>query len=48
MATMFGAAPLGFVLARYGRGRIITSKKEEDLREIANDLVRSRKGKRQV
>ena len=43
LATMFGAAPLGIALSRYGRGRLMVRKQEEkDLSEIANDLVKSR------
>lgn len=42
LATMFGAAPLGVVLSRYGRGRLAISKREEDLSSVANDLVKTR------
>ena len=43
MATMFSAAPIGLALARYGRGRLVSHKKdEEDLMEIANSLVTKR------
>lgn len=43
LATMFGAAPLGFALSRYGRGRVI-GKVEEDLSEVAVGLVSKRSG----
>jgi len=45
LATMFSAAPLGLALARYGRGRVITSRKEENLAGIAKSLVESRQSK---
>ncbi|KKR63997.1 MAG: hypothetical protein UU05_C0057G0004 [Candidatus Curtissbacteria bacterium GW2011_GWA1_40_47] len=45
MTAMFGAAPLGLALSRYGRGRLMTTRKEEDLAEIANGLVNTRRGK---
>src|SRR3989344_134490 len=45
MTAMFGAAPLGLALSRYGRGRLMTTRKEEDLAEIANGLVNTRLGK---
>lgn len=44
MAAMFGAAPLGLVLSRYGRGRVIISKKDEEL--SANELVQTRVSKK--
>lgn len=44
LATMFGAAPLGVVMSRYGRGRLTIKKKDEDLNSIANDLVKTRNG----
>lgn len=46
LASMFSAAPLGIALSRYGRGRVISNKKEEELSEVANDLVKDRQGKR--
>jgi len=46
MASMAGTAPLGFLLARYGRGRI-TAKKEENLSEIALGLTKKRLDKGQ-
>lgn len=42
MFGMFGAAPLGVILSRYGRGKMLVSKKEEDLNSIASGLVKSR------
>ena len=42
---MFSAAPLGLVLSRYGRGRVATGRKEENLAGIAKGLVESRQGK---
>jgi hypothetical protein len=44
LATMFGAAPLGVVMSRYGRGRLTIKKEDEDLNSIANDLVKARNG----
>lgn len=41
--TMFSAAPLGVLLTRYGRGRMFTAKREEDLSEVASELVSERK-----
>ncbi|MBI3342198.1 hypothetical protein HY024_03685 [Candidatus Curtissbacteria bacterium] len=45
MFGMFGAAPVGVMLSRYGRGRVFVKKNEEDLNAIANGLVKSRTGK---
>ena len=45
LATMFSAAPIGLALSRYGRGRVVTGKKEENLAGIAKGLVESRHGK---
>lgn len=45
MASVAGAGPLGLLLARYGRGRIL-GKKEEDLTSIASDIVADRLGKK--
>ena len=44
MASMAGAGPLGLLLARYGRGRIVAAK-EENLAEEAFGLVQKRQGK---
>src|SRR3990167_4661709 len=44
MASMAGAGPLGLLLARYGRGRIVAAK-EENLAEEAFGLVQKREGK---
>ena len=44
MVTMFGAAPLGIILSRFGRG--LSSKKKEDLTSIANQLFISRQTRR--
>src|SRR3990170_9137119 len=41
MASVAGAGPLGLLLARYGRGRIV-AKKEEDLTSIASAIVAER------
>lgn len=45
MASVAGAGPLGLLLARYGRGRIVV-KKEEDLTSIASDIVADRLDKK--
>ena len=45
MASVAGAGPLGLLLARYGRGRIV-AKKEEDLTSIASDIVTDRLDKK--
>ena len=42
MAAMAGSAPIGLMLARYGRGRLIAGKREEDLSETASGLVTKR------
>ena len=44
MASMFGAAPFGVMLSRYGRGRLI-GRREEELGEIASELVSKRSNK---
>ena len=44
MASVAGAGPLGLLLARYGRGRIVT-KKEDNLAQEAFGLVQKRQGK---
>lgn len=46
LASMFSAAPFGVVLSRYGRGRLISGKREEDNSDIASELVKERSGKR--
>ena len=43
---MAGAGPLGLLLARYGRGRIV-GKKEKNLSEIALGFAKKRLGKAQ-
>lgn len=43
--TMGSLAPLGIALSRYGRGRVIKGKKEENLGELAQGLVDNRIGK---
>ena len=45
LATMFSAAPVGLALSRFGRGRVTTGKKEENLGGIAKGLVELRHGK---
>ena len=45
MVSMFSAAPIGFALARYGRGRINT-KREEELIVTANSIFSQRKNKK--
>ena len=47
MASMMGAAPVGFALSRFGRGRTLVGKREESLAEIAFGLVNRRLGKNQ-
>ena len=47
MASMMGAAPVGFALSRFGRGRTLVGKREEMLAEIAFGLVNRRLGKNQ-
>lgn len=44
-SLMAGAAPVGFALSRFGRGRIVSKKEEETLGEFANGIVSGR-GKR--
>lgn len=46
MTAMFGAAPIGLALARYGRGRMVIEKKEEELAQIAGNSFKLRQGKR--
>ena len=45
MASMAGAGPLGLLLARYGKGRIVGKKEEESLSEIGFNLTEKRRGK---
>ena len=45
VASMAGAGPLGLLLARYGKGRIIGKKEEESLSEIGFNLTEKRRGK---
>ena|SRR3990170_6577620 len=45
MASMAGTAPLGLLLARYGRGRIAGKKDEESLSGIGFNLTEKRKEK---
>ena len=45
MASMAGTAPLGLLLARYGRGRIAGKKDEESLSEIGFNLTEKRREK---
>ena len=45
LTSMFGAGPVGFALSRFGRGRTLKSKREENLAELAKNLVDSRFGK---
>ena len=47
MASMMGAAPVGFALSRFGRGRSVVGKREESLGEIAFGLVNKRLGRNQ-
>lgn len=44
MASMFSAGPIGFALSRFGRGRKIVGKKQENLSELAFNLVEFRQG----
>src|SRR3989344_4170275 len=44
-SLMAGAAPVGYALSRFGRGRIVSKKEEETLGEFANGIV-TRRGKR--
>jgi len=41
-ASMFSVAPIGYLLTRYGRGRIIKSRREENLARVGKDLVDTR------
>ena len=43
MFSMFGAAPFGIALSRFGSGRQMTGKREENLEEVAKELVAKRK-----
>lgn len=43
-ATMLGAAPVGLVLTRFGRGRIV--RKEEDLAGLASSITTLRQAKK--
>lgn len=45
MATMAGLGPLGFMLSRYGRSRVVT-RREEDLNEVAGKAFFERQRKR--
>jgi len=45
LTSMFGAGPVGFALSKFGRGRTNIKKEEENLSELASDLVNGR-GKR--
>lgn len=44
LASIAGAAPVGFLLSRFGRGRVV-GKREESLGEFANGLIGLRSGK---
>src|SRR3990167_3588422 len=41
-SLMAGAAPVGFALSRFGRGRVVSKKDEETLGEFANRIVSTR------
>ena len=45
MVSVAGAGPLGLLLARYGRGRIVGKKEEESLSEIGFNLTEKRREK---
>lgn len=45
LTSMMAAGPVGFALSRFGRGRTLKSKKEENLAELAKNLVEDRFGK---
>lgn len=45
MAAMFSAAPLGLILSRYGRGRLIIRKREE-LGEFAHGIFNARQSQK--
>jgi len=45
-SLMAGAAPVGFALSRFGRGRIVGKREEETLGEFANGIV-TRRGKKE-
>jgi len=47
LATMASAAPLGVILSRYGRGRMIAGKKEEELAETACEVFKNRLTRKQ-
>lgn len=44
LTSMFGAGPVGFALSRFGRGRVVTGKREEEetLSEVAKNLFNKR------
>lgn len=44
MTGMFSAAPIGVLMSRFGKGRIV-GKKEENINEIAMGIVNSKRGK---
>jgi hypothetical protein len=45
IATLATTAPFGFMLSRYGRGRVLRGKKEESLGKVASDIFDSRNSK---
>lgn len=45
LASIAGAAPVGFALSRFGRGRAIGKREEESLGEFAKGLIGLRSGK---
>lgn len=47
LTSMAGAAPIGYLLSRFGRGRITNGKKEESLEEVAMGIFTKRSGKNQ-
>lgn len=44
MTGMFGAGPIGFVLSKFGKGKF-SSKRKEDINEIAMGIITNRQGK---
>lgn len=48
LVTMGAVAPLGIALARFGRGRMVNGKPEENLENIASNLVKERTLKRKL
>lgn len=44
MTGLFSAAPIGVLMSRFGKGRIM-GKREEDMNEIAMGIINSRRGK---